>query len=130
MPPLQGLLTKWDLLDGGNAGTSTRHVTVRRIWIESPCQARRADSVPVLPENATADRNEEDVCAAVKKFSETMPNQGSGKVWMTTKVMGHEHGTEATRKAVDESVAIAEKYGLKWVRLSHSKDWPFCDTDT
>ncbi|BGP54181.1 hypothetical protein JCM8202_001314 [Rhodotorula sphaerocarpa] len=59
-------------------------------------------------------RNEEDVCAAVKKFSETMPNQGSGKVWMTTKVMGHEHGTEATRKAVDESVAIAEKYGLKW----------------
>ncbi|GAA5865735.1 hypothetical protein JCM3774_004984 [Rhodotorula dairenensis] len=58
--------------------------------------------------------NEEEVCAAVQKFSETMPNQGTGKVWLTTKVMGHEHGTEATRKAVDESVAIAAKYGLKW----------------
>lgn len=66
--------------------------------------------------STSADHNEEEVCAAVQKFSETMPNQGTGKVWITTKVMGHEHGTEATCKAVDDSVAIAAKYGLKWVR--------------
>ena len=64
------------------------------------------------------DHNEEEVCAAVKKFNEAMPNQGNGKVWLTTKVMGNEHGTELTRKAVDESVAIAAKYGLKWVSLA------------
>lgn len=66
----------------------------------------------------SADHNEEEVCAAVKKFNEAMPNQGNGKVWLTTKVMGNEHGTEQTRKAVDESVAIAAKYGLKWVSLA------------
>ncbi|POY72576.1 hypothetical protein BMF94_4403 [Rhodotorula taiwanensis] len=43
-----------------------------------------------------------------------MPNQGNGQVWLTSKVMGREHGTEATRKAVDDSAAVAEKYGLKW----------------
>lgn len=56
------------------------------------------------------------MCATVQKFSEKMPNQGNGQVWLTSKVMGREHGTEATRKAVDDSAAVAEKYGLKWVR--------------
>lgn len=56
------------------------------------------------------------MCATVQKFSEKMPNQGNGTVWLTSKVMGREHGSEATRRAVDESAAVAEKYGLKWVR--------------
>lgn len=73
-----------------------------------------------LTSGHAADHNEEEVCAAVKKFNEAMPNQGNGKVWLTTKVMGNEHGTEQTRKAVDESVAIAAKYGLKWVSLAFS----------
>ncbi|GAA6055983.1 hypothetical protein JCM3770_000762 [Rhodotorula araucariae] len=58
--------------------------------------------------------NEEEVCAAVHKFKDGMPNEGNGAVWLTTKVMGQEHGTAATAKAVDESVAIAKKYGLTW----------------
>lgn len=54
----------------------------------------------------------------MQKFSGgNLPNEGTGKVWLTTKVMGQEHGTDKTNRAVDESVAIAKKYGLTWVRF-------------
>ncbi|GAA5941369.1 hypothetical protein JCM1841_001508 [Sporobolomyces salmonicolor] len=58
--------------------------------------------------------NESAVCEAVKMFSEGTPNQGTGKVWLTTKVYGNEHGTEVTDKAVEESVARAKEHGLDW----------------
>ncbi|GAA5998663.1 aldo/keto reductase [Rhodotorula paludigena] len=58
--------------------------------------------------------NEDEVCFAVNKFSEHTPNEGTGKVWLTTKVTGSEHGTAKTAKAVDQSAEIAKKYGLKW----------------
>lgn len=60
------------------------------------------------------------MCFAVNKFSEHTPNEGTGKVWLTTKVTGSEHGTAKTAKAVDQSAEIAKKYGLKWVRSPFS----------
>lgn len=63
-------------------------------------------------------KNEAEVCQAVHAFtSGKLPNEGTGKVWLTTKVAGNEHGEGVTEKAVDESVATAEKYGLSWVRF-------------
>ncbi|GAA5902775.1 hypothetical protein JCM8208_007061 [Rhodotorula glutinis] len=59
-------------------------------------------------------KNEDEVCAAVHKFKDGTPNEGNGAVWLTTKVQGQEHGTAATAKAVDESAAIAKRYGLTW----------------
>ncbi|GAA5859392.1 hypothetical protein JCM8547_002013 [Rhodosporidiobolus lusitaniae] len=62
--------------------------------------------------------NEEDVLKAVHKFSQgdtsKIPNEGTGKVWLTSKVVGKEHGEGVTSKAVQESVDLAAKYGLKW----------------
>lgn len=68
-------------------------------------------------EHSDRPQNEDEVCAAVHKFKDGMPNEGTGAVWLTTKVQGQEHGTAATAKAVDESAAIAKKYGLTWVRF-------------
>ncbi|GAA5916315.1 hypothetical protein JCM6882_001080 [Rhodosporidiobolus microsporus] len=66
-------------------------------------------------DSARAYANEQAVCEAVASFtSGKLPNQGTGAVWLTSKVTGKEHGTGVTQKAVDESVAVAEKYGLKW----------------
>ncbi|GAA6040720.1 hypothetical protein JCM8097_000891 [Rhodosporidiobolus ruineniae] len=67
-------------------------------------------------------RNEREVCQAVQKFSKPsdvkdvggVHNEGTGKVWLTTKVASNEHGEEATRKAVEESAKTAGEFGLKW----------------
>ncbi|BGP14253.1 hypothetical protein JCM10213_005856 [Rhodosporidiobolus nylandii] len=79
-------------------------------------------------DSARAYFNEEAVCQAVSKFLQTgqpsssnqdttgteVNNSGNGPVWLTTKVMGKEHGTEETRRAVEESMKVAGEFGLKW----------------
>ncbi|GAA5880730.1 hypothetical protein JCM1840_007418 [Sporobolomyces johnsonii] len=59
--------------------------------------------------------NESEVCEAVKAFQKDAATVGgTGKVWLTTKVAGKEHGTDKTAKAVEESIAIAKEHGLDW----------------
>ncbi|GAA5992593.1 hypothetical protein JCM11641_006537 [Rhodosporidiobolus odoratus] len=67
-------------------------------------------------DSARVYRNEAAVLQAVHKLHSTSetPNEGTGKVWLTTKVFGKEHGTEETKKAVEESAALAQQYGYTW----------------
>lgn len=97
-----------------------RHVDSARYYKVRPLPLLQVFALLASPSLIQSSRarsqNEDEVCAAVHKFKDGMPNEGNGAVWLTTKVQGQEHGTAATAKAVDESAAIAQKYGLKWVR--------------
>ncbi|GAA6061737.1 hypothetical protein JCM10212_000470 [Sporobolomyces blumeae] len=66
-------------------------------------------------DSARVYRNESEVCEAVKIFQkDASANSATGQVFLTTKVTGREHGTEATDKAVEESVQRAKEHGLTW----------------
>lgn len=76
----------------------------------------RPDALRRHLDTARIYRNERDCLQAVHKFQSAsqVPNSGNGSIWLTSKVTSKEHGTELTRKAVDESVKLAEEFGLKW----------------
>ncbi|GAA6018846.1 hypothetical protein JCM10207_000260 [Rhodosporidiobolus poonsookiae] len=66
-------------------------------------------------DSARVYQNEHAVCQATHKFTGGgLPNEGTGKVWLTSKVVGKDHGTDKTARAVDESAKVAEEFGFKW----------------